>query len=97
MNDAPAPLTHEEIERTLWSKFWSKDFWLAIAEIVDAFRLFPRAFVAGYGLFCLELGRWAMSRPDLTTQQMAFVIAVIGLFTPILAFYQASGRKWGSQ
>ena len=88
------PITSAEVERTLWEKFWSKDFWLATADIVDAWRVYPRTFLTGYGLLCWKICMWAMSLKDISTQQTFFISTIVGLATAMLAFYVNSGRKW---
>ena len=94
MADEFAPITRVEVVRTLWSKLWSKEFWLAIAEIIDAWRIFPRTFVGGYGAMCLELVHWAIANPDQATKLQWLIGLVVGALTPILAFYFNSGRSW---
>lgn len=67
---------------------------LDFAELLDAFRVFPRLFVGGYFIYSAKVGLWAMSLPDLTTSQATFVTAIIGLTVPMTAFYMQTGRTW---
>ena len=67
---------------------------LDMAEVMDAWRLFPRLFLTGYGLLCWELAKWVMQRPDISASQSAFATAIIGLAVPLTAFYMQTGRRW---
>lgn len=71
-------------------KSWLLDF----AEVTDAFRIFPRLFLTGYGFLCWELAKWVMARPDISASQSAFATAIIGLAVPLTAFYMQTGRRW---
>ena len=68
---------------------------LHVAELFDAFRLFPRLFCTGYGYLCWEMWKWFATRPDVSAAQGAIVASVIGLCIPLLGLYFNSGRKWG--
>lgn len=67
---------------------------LEVAEAVDAWRLFPRAFVAMYGAFALHIGYWFTAVEKPTAEQSAFVSVVWGAMAVLLNFYMQSGRKW---
>lgn len=71
-----------------------REWWLNLAELLDALRVFPRLFVALYFVLCYHLVTWAMGLKDLSAQQAALVGAVTGMMPILLNFYMASGRKW---
>lgn len=64
------------------------------AEVIDAWRLLPRAFVIGYGWLAWDVHQWVKSLPDISTQQGAYAGAIVGLCVPLLGWYFHSGRKW---
>lgn len=70
------------------------DRWLHWAERVDAMRVFPRLFVAGYGVLAWDVWRWVQSLHDMTVAQTAFTTSIIGLCIPLLGWYMNTGRKW---
>ena len=71
-----------------------KKWLLDCAEVMDAWRLFPRMFLAGYGFLCWELAKWVMARSDISASQAAFATGIVGLAVPLTAFYMQTGRKW---
>ena len=99
MPDAPdtTPLTEAEVIRTLWSRFWAKDTWLAGAEILDAYRVFPRLVVAGYLAMWIDLIRWCEVNPDKASGMQWLVSAITGALAAVLGFYMNSGRTWGNK
>lgn len=74
--------------------FITKARLMTLAEIMDAYRVFPRFFLFGYMLFCGELGSWFMSLPKPTGEQTTFATAIIGLAVPLTGWYMQTGRKW---
>lgn len=72
-----------------------KQFLLDGAEALDALRIFPRLILTGYGYLCWHLTIWFEALKIPSTEQMAFAGAVIGLATPLVGLYMATGRKWG--
>lgn len=67
---------------------------LAAAEFVDAWRIVPRALVAGYGYLVWEVVQWFMALPDPTMSHTALVSTVVGSGAIVIGMYQNSGRKW---
>lgn len=67
---------------------------LKYAEIIDAYRVVPRVILIGFGYLLWFVVQWYTELSDPTTQQTAFVSAVIGITAPITAFYFQTGRKW---
>lgn len=70
------------------------DRWLRWAERVDAWRVFPRLFVAGYGVIAFQVWDWVRGLPDLSATQATFTTTVLGLCIPLLGWYFNTGRKW---
>jgi hypothetical protein len=48
----------------------------------------------GFGYIVWFVVAWFTELHDPTTQQTAFVSAVVGITAPITAFYFNTGRKW---
>jgi hypothetical protein len=67
---------------------------LKYAEILDAYRVVPRVLLLGFGYLVWFVVAWFTELHDPTTQQTAFVSAVVGITAPITAFYFNTGRKW---
>ena len=70
---------------------------MAWAEIVDAWRVFPRLFLVGYGVACFQVLWWFLALPMPTLQHTAFASLVTAMFVPIAKFYMDGGRVWGAQ
>ena len=56
-----------------WQKFH------VVAEIFNAFRVFPRAFIATYMVILYNTVEWFMVLPDPSTQQAGFVSTIVGV------------------
>jgi hypothetical protein len=67
---------------------------LDAAEVFDAWRIVPRAILTTYGALCWHITTWYLELKAPTTEQMAFVTAIVGLAVPLTNFYFTSGRKW---
>jgi len=72
----------------------TQDKWLKLAERIDAFRVFPRIFVMGYGYMAMDIWFWVKTVPTLTATQSAFTTSIVGLCIPLLGWYFSTGRKW---
>lgn len=70
---------------------------LKYAEIIDAYRVIPRLLLIGFGYLVWHVVEWFTGLEVPTTQQAAFVSAVVGIAAPISAFYFQTGRKWGDK
>ena len=73
-----------------------KQSMLDSAELIDAWRVFPRIFLVGYGVLAWSLVSWAMSLPVLTVEQAGLVGVVTGLFVPMTNWYFQTGRSWST-
>lgn len=72
----------------------TKQTFLDIAEVVDAFRMVPRSVLVAYGILVWIVVSWFMGLPAPTTQQAALVTTVTGLIAAVAGLYQNSGRSW---
>lgn len=72
----------------------SKQTWMDVAELLDALRVFPRAFVGVYMFGCGMVVNWAIGLPDISTQQAGFISVMSGTFPFVLNFYMQTGRQW---
>jgi hypothetical protein len=62
------------------------------AEIVDAWRVFPRLYLGFFLLFIWDLHDWyttVADNPDI------YANLVFGSISALTGFYMGSGRKWG--
>lgn len=71
-----------------------KDRLLAVAEVMDAWRIYPRLLLSGYGYMCWHLTMWYEALPVPTTEQSGFAGAIIGLAVPLTGWYMSTGRRW---
>ena len=72
----------------------TKQVLLDTAEIVDAFRVVPRAILVAYAVFVWNVVTWYMGIPTPTVEQAAIPGIVTGLIAAVIGLYQSSGRKW---
>lgn len=73
----------------------NKEFWLTLAEVVDALRLVPRSLVYGYGFVYAQMMYWAMGLKDISPSQAALLSTATGVIPFLLNFYMQTGRTWG--
>ena len=69
-----------------------KGWFLDVAEIIDALRIFPRLYLGFFLLFIWDLHNWyttVASNPDI------YANLVFGSISALTGFYMGSGRKWG--
>ncbi len=71
-----------------------REMHMAVAEMMDAWRLAPRALVVGYGYLIYEVVNWYMLLPDPNTQQAALVTTVIGGAAAVFGLYTNGGKNW---
>ena len=72
---------------------WRAQLFL-LAELVDAYRVFPRIFLLGYGALCWKVGLWFMVLDKPSAEQSAFVTIIVSVFAPLANWYMQSGRRW---
>lgn len=73
----------------------SKQWWLNTAEVIDAWRVFPRYFLLAYLLIVWRSTEWYMALLNPTEHQTDYIQWMWGAATAITGFYVATGRKWG--
>ena len=66
------------------------------AEIIDAYRVWPRALIILYGWMVFEVTVWFMSLPDPNTAQAMLISTVWGASAAWFGVYVHSGRKWSA-
>jgi hypothetical protein len=74
----------------------SKSFWMDLAEVTDALRIYPRAIVAAYGWLVGYTTVWWARAPvtDHTVQDVAMITAMYGLAAYVIQLYLAGGFDW---
>jgi hypothetical protein len=82
----------------------NKHRWLAWAELVDSYRLFPRIIVVSWGYFtallCYQTLHWYFAEPATARglEESGFatgvVTALTGFWYKIYQDYTAKGRNW---
>jgi hypothetical protein len=75
----------------------TKTFFMDVAEVIDAWRIFPRIFLIGYGVLCYQLVAWAMSLSTLSFEQAGLVGTITAVFAPLSNWYMQTGRSWGDR
>jgi hypothetical protein len=96
----------DDAEKTVRA-FITKEWWLAVAEIIDALRLVPRSILFAQASFtiwaCKALILWYCCLPNAhrTGADAAAVTSIITVLTSILVvtlnFYMKQGRVWAGQ
>lgn len=81
-----------------------KQFWLDLAELIDAYRLMPRAMLIGVlgfsAWYIYEVSMWFMSIPaaersmEATGMASITIPAVFGLAGKMVDWYLKTGRNW---
>lgn len=72
----------------------SKQQLLDVAEVIDAYRSFPRAFLLLYYLILWDAHRWYVALPNPTEQQQLYMNVLWVSVAAATGFYVATGRKW---
>lgn len=70
----------------------NKQWWLDAAEVVDAWRLFPRCYLVMFAVFLWDLHTWYIS---VTKSPDIYAPLVFGVVGAVFGLYMGSGRKWG--
>lgn len=71
-----------------------KERLLDLAEVLDAWRTFPRFFCAGYGVLLGYVTVWYCKLPHASVDQTAFIGTIYGVAGVILKFYLDGGYDW---
>lgn len=70
----------------------SKQWWLDAAEVLDAWRVFPRGFMLIYIYILWDVHSWYKLNAVYPDVYVNVVWGAVGVMT---GFYVQSGRKWG--
>ena len=75
-----------------------KQWWMDAAEVLDAWRVFPRSFMVVYIYILWDVHTWykayVLAHPSLGFPDV-YVNVVWGAVGVMTGFYVQSGRKWG--
>lgn len=72
-----------------------RDAALPVAEVIDAYRVFPRVFLGYYLFILLDAHAWYTHLPETDPTQTDYMKWLWGAAGVITVFYFNSGRKWG--
>jgi len=72
----------------------NKQAWIDGAEIIDAYRIFPRIFFGAYIWLCFYIAMWAMGLPTVSVEQAGIVSVIIGAGAAWFGMYNNSGRSY---
>lgn len=64
---------------------------LDLAEAVDAWRIFPRAFISVYMILLYQTVNWFMTLPDPNTAQAGLISVVVGAGAAWFGLYSSTG------
>lgn len=67
--------------------------WIHLARAVDAWRPFPRLFIAIYIYILYRVIEWYLSLPDPTMEQSGLISVVVGAGAAWFGLYVGSGNK----
>ena len=64
------------------------------AEVIDAYRVWPRALITLYGVVAFRVTIWFMGLDDPNAAQSAFVSTIWGASAAWFGLYVNTGRRW---
>lgn len=64
---------------------------LEFADVIDAYRIFPRAFIATYLYLLIETTQWFMTLPEPNTSQAGLISVVVGAGAAWFGLYTSTG------
>ena len=64
---------------------------LEFADVIDAYRIFPRAFIATYLYLLIETTQWFMSIPEPNASQAGLISVVVGAGAAWFGLYTSTG------
>jgi hypothetical protein len=67
--------------------------WIHIAKTVDAWRIFPRAFVAVYIYLLYEVVMWFMTLPEPNLEQAGLVSILVGAMAAVFGIYAGTSGQ----
>lgn len=70
-----------------------KGWFLDVAEVTDALRVFPRLYLGFFLLFIYDLHEW-YTGPAIAGNPDYYANLVFGAISALTGFYMGTGRKW---
>jgi len=67
------------------------DALLEFADVLDAFRIFPRAFIGVYLYLLIQTVQWFMTIPEPNTSQAGLISVVVGAGAAWFGLYTSTG------
>lgn len=67
------------------------DVLLQFADVIDAYRLFPRAFIGTYLYILIETTKWFMTIPEPNASQAGLISVVVGAGAAWFGLYTSTG------
>lgn len=64
---------------------------LQFADVIDAYRIFPRAFIGVYLYLLIETTKWFMTIPEPNTSQAGLISVVVGAGAAWFGLYTSTG------
>ena len=64
---------------------------LQFADVIDAYRLFPRAFIGTYLYLLIEVTQWFMTIPEPNASQAGLISVVVGAGAAWFGLYTSTG------
>lgn len=72
----------------------NKQAWMALAEVIDALRIFPRLFISVYIFLVIYSGWWIYHLPEITALANALVLGILGVGAAWFGLYVHTGKNW---
>jgi len=72
----------------------NKQYWIDLAEIIDAWRVFPRIFFGAYIILFIISALWIMALPVVSVEQAGFAAAIVTAGAAWFNMYVKSGRTY---
>jgi|TARA_R110000744_G_scaffold62668_1_gene129339 hypothetical protein len=70
---------------------------LDFADVIDAYRLFPRAFIATYLFLLIDTAEWFMTIPEPNASQAGLISVIIGAGAAWFGLYTSTGSGRSSK
>jgi len=67
--------------------------WIHIAKTIDAWRIFPRVFVAVYIYLLYEVVMWFMTLPEPNLEQAGLVSILVGAMAAVFGIYAGTSGQ----
>ena len=64
---------------------------LEFADVIDAYRVFPRAFIGTYLYLLIETAQWFMTIPEPNASQAGLISVVVGAGAAWFGLYTSTG------